>query len=479
VRRSLLRAPAPLLVLLVVAVVEAVAWAVVLPPLQGPDEISHLAYVQRIVENHDIPWQPNGESGTPTSPYSTELGVASVETGVDELAGNVAARPQGTKLDERQWDATEARFGRAERRNGGFTSAMKNPPAYYLYSAVPYALSSGLGLFDQMFVLRLANIPLLLAMIVFTWLLAGELFGRRRGLQTLATAVVALQPQLVQLAAVINPDVALSAIFTAGLYLSVRVLRRGLTARRVAGLVALCALAGLTHGRGLALIAPVVAALALRLWRDRRPAGRHLGRGGIAAVAAAAVAAAGAFAYVATNGVLTSPSVRQLGSYLWQFYLPRLSFMNPIGPDYGIRDVLVERYYGGFAQLEVGFQPGVYDRLWVATLVGAILVVGRLVARRRTILKDWDVAVVLAIACIGLLALLHAVAYRSLAGGSGDPVIAGRYLLPLAALYGCAVAFVATWLPRRGCAALCGALAAGFCVVQVASLTTMFARFYA
>ena len=49
---------------------------------------------------------------------------------------------------------------------------------------------------------------------------------------------------------------------------------------------------------------------------------------------------------------------------------------------------------------------------------------------------------------IGYLALLHAVAFRSLLTSS-DPVITGRYLLPLVVLYGLAIALAVAWLPRR------------------------------
>ena len=72
------RVPRPLLVLVVVAVVEALTWICVMPPLQGPDEVNHFAYTQKIVEAHTIPWEALG--GAPpqgTSSTSTELGAAS------------------------------------------------------------------------------------------------------------------------------------------------------------------------------------------------------------------------------------------------------------------------------------------------------------------------------------------------------------------------------------------------------------------
>ena len=86
--------------------------------------------------------------------------------------------------------------------------------------------------------------------------------------------------------------------------------------------------------------------------------------------------------------------------------------------------------------------------LWWATLLVGALAITALVVHRRALAAQWDVAVVLGVAVVGLLALLHAVAYRALVGAPLDPIIAGRYLLPLAALYGVGVA-LAVRLARR------------------------------
>jgi 4-amino-4-deoxy-L-arabinose transferase-like glycosyltransferase len=474
------RAPRPLLVLLAVAAVEAVAWSIVLPPLQGPDEISHVAYVQRLVESRSIPWQHGGAKDDSKPPYSTELTTGAATAGTFELDGNPAARPNDTAADEALWDQSQEGFGRAQRANGGFRSAMKNPPAYYLYSGLVYTATSPLDLFDQLFLMRLANIPLLLAMVVFTWLLAGELLPRRRALQTLAAAVVALQPQLIQLTANVNPDVLLAATSTAGLYLSVVILQRGLSAPRVAGLVSLCVLAGFTHGRGLALVVPALLALALRLWKDRRPDGRPVAVTA-GALALGAVASLAALVFVATNQSPSPTEVRRLFSYVWQFYLPRLGFMSPpLGrQDYGIREVMTERFYGAFAQLEVHFPAGFYDALWVAMGVVAIGAFAALLVHRRAVAARWDVAVVLAGAVVGLLGLLHTVAFRSLLSNEADPIIAGRYLLPVAALFGIAVALAVSLFPRRWGAAAGGAVVATLALVQVAALGITLERFYA
>jgi hypothetical protein len=98
---------------------------------------------------------------------------------------------------------------------------------------------------------------------------------------------------------------------------------------------------------------------------------------------------------------------------------------------------------------------------------------------RRALIAQWDVAVVLGAAVIGLLTLLHAVAYRALVGQPLDPIITGRYLLPLAALYGVGVALAVSLAPRRWGAAAGGAVVAALALLQLSALGITVERFYA
>ncbi|HEX6025985.1 MAG TPA: hypothetical protein VFZ00_28600, partial [Solirubrobacter sp.] len=189
------RVPRALLVLLVVAVVEALTWIAVMPPLHGPDEVGHFAYTQKIVEARTIPWRSIGAApaeGTPET--STELRAAMSTAGLEPSLGNPDARPAGTRVDERMWDRLERTYSRADRADGGLAPSMAYPPVYYLYEAIPYFATSWSSLFDRAFAMRLANLPFLVVVLVFCWLIAGELLGQRRWLQTLATAAVAVQP---------------------------------------------------------------------------------------------------------------------------------------------------------------------------------------------------------------------------------------------------------------------------------------------
>jgi hypothetical protein len=471
------RVPRPLLVLLVVAVVEALTWICVMPPLQGPDEVNHFAYTQKIVEAHTIPWQAIGAAppeGTQAS--STELSGALATAGIYSSWGNPDGRPAGTRIDERLWDRLERGYSHSERADGGFTSSMAYPPVYYLYEAVPYLATSSASLFDRAFAMRLANLPLLVVVLVFSWLVAGELLGRRRWLQILATAAVVLQPQLIHMTATVNPDIALAAIWCPALWLMIRILRAGPTRARVVWLVVLAVLSTFTHARGVALLLPVVTTLAIA-WR-RRSAAPWAGRALLAGLAALYAATLVTLAYYATAGDVSLQRMRQVGSYLWQFYLPRLGFMTPVEPHWGIRQAFIDRLFGGYAQLEVSPPGWVLTAVTVAAVVTVVSALVGMVLHRPAGRRAGDVLAVLVVAVVGYLLLLHAAAFRSLLHVP-DPVITGRYLLGLMPLYGAGIALAVGWLPRRIAVPAGVVVLVGLTVLQVDALALMLTRFYA
>jgi hypothetical protein len=167
-------------------------------------------------------------------------------------------------------------------------------------------------------------------------------------------------------------------------------------------------------------------------------------------------------------------------SYVWQFYLPKLGFMSAtIHPGYGVRQVFIDRFLGTFAQLEVSFSPATLDFLSRAAEVAALLAIVGLVAYRRRIARAPWVLAVLAVGALGYLAMLHAVAYSSLLASAGDPIITGRYLLPLLCLYGVGIALAVSWLPRILAALLSGATVAALAVLQLSALAIVLERFYA
>jgi len=450
VRRRPPRVPAPLAILLAVAGLQFAAWLVVLPALQSPDEHSHFAYTQRLVETGQRP-PLEGDADA----YSPELDAAWYGAGIGPLIGNLSARPYWTGLDERLWRARDRALG-PDARNArtGPNAASRNGPVYYAYAGVAYAAAWEGSFFDRLYAMRLANLPLYLFTIVMTWVLAGQLLGPARWPRTIAAGVVAVHPQFAFVSAGVSPDVMVTAIWAAFLVLAVRTVTAGFSWVGAVGLAALAVASVLTHPRGapLALLAMFAVGLAV-FQRSRRILGRALVMGGLAGALALAVIVA----ILVSRADLLDPASgssgfkpREFVSYLWQFYLPRLPFMNEsIGPDYGVRTAFVETFFGVFASLEVRWPGWVYDVLAVLSVVGlAALCVVVVRARSRLRGRRSVVALLVAIPLVIVFAL-HFAAYRNLLVEPSNPVIVGRYLLPLVPLFGVAVAVVLRAVPKH------------------------------
>jgi hypothetical protein len=118
-------------------------------------------------------------------------------------------------------------------------------------------------------------------------------------------------------------------------------------------------------------------------------------------------------------------------------------------------------------------------RLTVAAVVLALV---GLFVRLRSVRARSTALWVLAVFVVGAVAYLldmHVAAYRSLAAGAGDPVVTGRYLLPLITIYGLGIALAVSWLPRRLAGVAGGVVLGGLAVLQLSAIGILVERFYA
>ena len=472
------RIPAPLVVALVLAAVQSVAWAVLLPPLQGQDEPAHVAYAQRIVEQRAISWSAL-ETIDEGQQYSTELERAESYSGAGLLSLNVFGRPNRAEIDEERWREIRDELTDEERKDGGFTNAMRNPPLYYLYEGVVYAPLGGTDFFTRLYAMRLATVPFILIAVVFAWLLAGEVFGRRRWLQAVTALTVGLQPMLAQLSGIVNPDAAIAALFAVALWLSAVIVNRGVTRGRLLGAVGLVLASVLLHPRAMPLAAPLVVAMLFRAWPGVRARGRAVRGAAVGAGVLGLLAFIAASLFYATRGELSFQAVRRFGSYIWQFYLPRPGWMDmTVGPDWGVRDVFVDRLWSGFVLLEVNLAPWILDAISTGTLIGIAVLVITFVLRRPSLRRRRPLFAVFAIGLLGLMWFLHVAAWRDLQL-YGDPIITGRYLTPLLPVLGIAIAAVAGALPRRIGPGAVAALLGIEALLALSAIGTALVRFYA
>ena len=476
------RPPVSLVALMLVALLLSFTWTLATPAFQAPDEQSHFAYTQLLGEKFELP-------GTASKPiYSAEHIRGAAAVNADQVAAQPLTPPEWSETLERRWRRATVKDASGD--GGGTHSASSYPPLSYLWQSVGYRLFASGDFFDKLFGARLFSALWLPITVLGTWLLAGELFGPRRELQLLAAAVPALLPMPAFISGSVSPDGMLYAIWSVVLWLGVRSLRRGMP---LGSTVAFCALVGVacvTKSVSYALLPPALLVLGVGLWRRRSeplPRLALVAGGGLAALALTLgtwiVIARGLDRTAAANvsagvGAASGTDVRELLSYVWQYYLPRLPFQKPsvahdIGyPAYRVWIVLG---WGAFGWLEVKFVDAVYRVLAVFTaVVGVAAVVAIWRARRRL---DLGVLAFLALTTAGLLAGLHWSDYHVLV--AGNHFMQGRYIFPLVGLMGCALAAAASLLGPRFRGPAIGATIGGLFVFHLFSLGLVLERFYA
>jgi 4-amino-4-deoxy-L-arabinose transferase-like glycosyltransferase len=484
--------PRPLTLLLVAVAVLGATWALLVPPGQAPDEPAHIGYVQVLAEDFRLPDEKPGLT------FSREQELASAYSNVNQTAQVLLTKPEWSKLAEEDWRQADAKLPKSARGEGGHSGdagpnpARANPPLYYLWESIPYLIASSGDFFDRLYAMRLWSVVLLLVTTAATWLLIGELTDRRRPLQLAGAAVVGMQPMAVFVSSSVNPDAALIACFALAFWLGARVLRRGLTVRDGLALGAVTALAIVTKGTGYALVPAVALAVGIGAWRllpDRRAAMLAAGVSGAALALPVAIwlGLARSLDRAAVNkvpgtggGGAAAPGLPHFGflDYLWQFYLPKLPFLNnvPAIPRLPVFDFWVKTGWAAFGWLEVRFPNWVYGLLAAVTVALLAGGVAMLVRRRRR--DDLPLVAFFAAAALALLAGLHWVEYRTILN-EGITFNQGRYLLPLLPLFGVCVAATLALVPVRWRTQATGALIGGAFVLQAFSLAIVAARFYA
>ena len=132
VRRALRRIPRAAWACALVALVNGLAWSLIVPPFQVPDENAHYAYVQQIAERGTLPRivLPEG----PLSPREDQMLNSLITFGV---AGHPENAAPDTDVQQQVIEGI-SRKNLSALGSGDALSATNNPPLYYVLQAVPY-----------------------------------------------------------------------------------------------------------------------------------------------------------------------------------------------------------------------------------------------------------------------------------------------------------------------------------------------------
>jgi hypothetical protein len=467
VRGQLRRVPRAAWMCALVAFLNAACWSVISPPFEIPDEPSHFAYVERLAQTGKLP--TSSAETFPLIEYTVLNDLNYSQVRFHSEQGTISTSAEQRKL--------ESDLAKPLSRSGEGTTGVSasQPPLYYALETIPYALASGGSLLDQDALMRLLSALMGGVTALFAYLFVREALPGARWAWTVGGLGVALAPLLGEMSGAVNPDAMLFAVSAALFYCLARGFRRGLTQRLAAATGAVLAVGVCTKLNFLGLVPGAilgVLALCFVEWRrSRRSAYRCLALAlGIGASPVLLYGLVNVLSGVAAGGTVSplvafnreGASTLSEISYIWQFYLPRLPGMNP-----AFHGILTTRVFwfdglvGLYGWLDATFPSWVYNAALIPAGLLAVLLARALIANRGALAgRALELAVYLAMG-LGLLILIGADDYlHKIPGEYNEP----RYLLPLLALWGAALALAARgagrrWGPVAGVGIVCLVLA--------------------
>ncbi len=463
-RRRLPRLPTAAWVCFAVALLNGIAWGLIVPLFETPDEAGHVAYVQYVAETGK---PPTGTGGI--AHYSAEERHL-----LDTLRWKAVQRHKQIRVPgtatyqqrlERNVDTPHHR-----RSAGGYTTDTNNPPLYYFVSAAVYHLSPWTSLPDRVHLLRLFSALLAGLTVLFIFLFLRELLPSTPWAWPIGALAVAFQPMFGFTSSGVTSDTVLYTASAGTFYLFALAFRRGLTVRVGVGLGALAAVGFLSKLNMLGLAPGMIfGLLALVLTADSRRRPQAI-RGALVALGVVAVPV---LTYMLLNStvwdrslwfgtsgvpplspivpgkhVVGSGSFLSAVSYMWQFYLPRLGFMHQFFHTYQLREVWFNGFIGQFGWLDYGFPHWVYDAA-LAIALGLLALVARQLIMLRSAVRArlWELLTYVVLS-LGLLTLIAGTSYVAHVGGASG-YEQPRYLFPLLALYGALIALAARGAGKR------------------------------
>ncbi|HEX7289683.1 MAG TPA: DUF2142 domain-containing protein [Conexibacter sp.] len=427
-----------------VAVLNALAWSLITPAFQVPDEQTHAAYAQQLAEAGRPPVDRRGEER-----LAPELVAAMTATRFGSLQARTFGAAVTSPLQQRRLDAALHRGLARRSANDAAGPAAPEPPLYYALEAIPYRVASGATLLDRLMLMRAFSALLAGATALLAFLFVRECLPGRPWAWTVGALGAALHPLLGFVSGGVNPDALLFPLCAALFYALAVAFRRGLTPRLAVWIGAILAagVVGKINFYGLVPGALLAVALAARAGAGGLLNGRALRL--VAIVVGIAVApflllsALDALVWDRAWILARTPAEAPLDhgglggdlSYLWQVFLPRLPGQATAFPEfYPGWQLWLKGFVGKFGWTVVNYAEWVHQLAALLLALAGGLALRALVRERATARRRLPELLGYAAIAAGLLLLIAMVALRGFAPGVAG-AIQGRYLLPLLALF--------------------------------------------
>jgi len=440
-----------------VAVLNSLAWGLLTPTFQVPDEPFHLSYVQDLAE-HGKP--PDPRPGVPDR-YSEDMGLIVRASALGPINFNPVGRPNWSPQQDREVNAALAKQPSTD--NPGASAGLKDyPPLYYAAMVPLYEATHAVGgsTLDAISLIRILGALLAGVTVLALFAFLRELFPEREVLVAGVSLIVAFQPVFTWIQAGVNPDGLLIPLGAVLFWLFARAWNRGLDVPTATGMGLVAAASVLTKLSALGLAVGFALGLALMVWRQRHGAWRKPALAGVAAAALPLALYALVNTLVwdrslvpggvadAAGGPAARPGqvVSGFPAYLWQYVLPPVRSMTDFfHVGWTPKDFWTPLWVGKFGWYDYQFPDRVNTAAFVLYVVVAIAALAAILLHRR---REWPLWLLFTATAAGLAGTIARAGYplRS----TGNPIFEqARYLMPLLALYALALALAVSLLRRR------------------------------
>lgn len=233
--------------LIVAAFLNALSWIIIIPIWQYPDEQAHFAQVQFIAEIGNIEYS---KRALDTS-YEVALSEKILKTERDGFGNNSFTYHPEFKLpyQESLYGINEDKIvnlPQSARSQMVKREATLNPPLYYNLAALVYKMFSSGSLFSRVLAIRLMSALIFLGTIIVAYKI-GQLLFKDKILPIALAAIVSSKPMLVFASTGVLPDTLVNFLFSLFILISLQIIARGWTYKKVFLLLVVIALGAATR----------------------------------------------------------------------------------------------------------------------------------------------------------------------------------------------------------------------------------------